>query len=288
MYVSMKEMLNKAHKGKYAVMAINCFNLETARSVIKSAEAENAPIIVNIFHDHMLGHCDSSVIAPLVKVLAEQSSVEVALNYDHGMSKDLVLKAIDDGYSSVMIDMSQLDFEDNVRITKEVVEYAHARNVSVEAEVGCMGGSEGGNYTSELEMTDPQEAEDFVKATGIDCLAVSFGTSHGDYPKGHIPELDFRRLEEIKRRTQIPLVLHGGSGAGEKNMRRCVELGINKINVGNDFMKANRDSLIKTALKTPDVDFLTFIQNAEKESQDVVRKYIRIAKSNNKSQGEII
>lgn len=285
MYVSMKEMLNRANEGNYAVMAINCFNLETARSVIRAAEAENAPIIINIFHEHMLNHCDSSVIAPLVKVLAEQSSVEVALNYDHGMEKDLVIKAIDDGYSSVMIDMSALDFEDNVRITSEVVAYAHDRDVSVEGEVGSIGGSEGGMYTDVHQMTDPLEAEEFVKATGVDCLAVSYGTSHGDYPEGHVPTLDFDRLIDIKKRTKIPLVLHGGSGAGEANMRRSVELGINKINVGNDFMKANRDALLEMAKNDPKQDFLSFIQKAEKDSQEVIRYYIKLSKSNNKSKG---
>ena len=125
MYVSMKKMLADANANIYAVMAINCFNIETARTVIKAAEMEDAPIIVNIFQDHLVTHCDSELITPVVKTLAERSRVNVALNYDHGQDVDLLIKAIDDGFSSVMVDASRYEMDENIRITKEFADYSH-------------------------------------------------------------------------------------------------------------------------------------------------------------------
>lgn len=284
MYVSMKEMLENADSGKYAVMAINCFNLETIRSVIRAAESERAPIIINIFHEHMTKHIDSSIVAPMVRTLAENATVEVALNYDHGVDEELVIKAINDGYSSVMIDASRFEYSENIRITKSLTEYAHERGVSVEAELGSIGGAEG-SYTTVEDMTDPSQAKYFVQQTGIDCLAVSYGSSHGDYPDGEYPELDFERLKEIKKETNLPLVLHGGSGVGEENVKKSVEYGICKINVGNDFMKANTAALKEASKRN--LTYLDMIKYAEEKSQEVVKKYIRWSNSSNKTRVEV-
>ena len=232
MYVSMKGMLERANKGNYAVMAINCFNIETARAVIAAAQSLRAPIIINIVQEHMVNHCDSNLIAPIVKKLAERASVEVALNFDHGEEIGLLKKALVDGYTSVMVDASRYDLEGNIQMTKEIVEFAKQFDASVEGEIGCMGASEGEQYTDDAMKTDPEEALRFAKETGVDALAISFGSSHGNYPEGYVPEFDFRILKKIKEKTQMPLVLHGGSGSGEENIRKCVEYGINKINVG--------------------------------------------------------
>lgn len=232
MYVSMKEMLRKANEGNYAVMAINCFNLETARAVITSAELEKAPIIINIVQEHLLTHSDSELITPIVKTLANRVNVEVALNFDHGEEYEYLKKAIEDGFSSVMVDASRFDLDGNILLTKKVVELASKSNVSVEGELGCMGASEGECFTKNSMYTDPQEAKKFVQETGIDALAISIGTSHGNYPDGIVPNFDFKRLKEIKEITKMPLVLHGGSGSGEDNIKKAIEYGINKINVG--------------------------------------------------------
>ena len=239
MYVSMKGMLKRANEGNYAVMAINCFNIETARAVINAAQSLRAPIIINIVQEHMVNHCDSNLIAPIVKKLAQRASVEVALNFDHGEEIGLLKKALVDGYSSVMVDASRYNLEGNIRMTREIVEFAKQFDASVEGEIGCMGASEGDNYTDDDMKTNPDEALRFAKETGIDALAISFGSSHGNYPEGYVPEFDFERLKEIKEKTKMPLVLHGGSGSGDENIKRCVEFGINKINVGCDFMNAN-------------------------------------------------
>jgi len=283
MYVSMKEMLRKANKGNYAVMAINCFNLETARAVISAAELEKSPIIINIVQEHLLTHSDSELITPIVKTLAGRVNVEVALNFDHGEEYEYLKKAIEDGFSSVMVDASRFDLEGNILLTKKVVEFANKFNVSVEGEIGCLGASEGGCFTKDSMYTDPQQAKRFVEETGIDALAISIGTSHGNYPEGMIPRFDFKRLKEIKDITKMPLVLHGGSGSGEENIKKSVEYGINKINVGCDFLNACSESTKKQLEKDPNINFFTLMHQVEKDSIEKVRYYIRLSKSNEKS-----
>ena len=283
MYVSMKNMLKRANEGNYAVMAINCFNIETARAVIETAQEERAPIIINIVQEHMVNHCDSNLIAPIIEKLANRASVEVALNFDHGEEVGLIKKALHDGYSSVMVDASRFDLEGNIKMTREIVEFAKAYDASVEGEIGCMGGSEGGNFTAEAMLTDPKEAKRFAEETGIDALAISIGTSHGNYPEGYVPEFRFDRLKEIKSLTQMPLVLHGGSGSGDENIKKCVEYGINKINVGCDFMNANVASIKRQLAENPEINYWVMMHQVEKDSKELVRHYIRLSKSCGKS-----
>ena len=283
MYVSMKEMLAAANAGGYAVMAINCFNLETARAVITTAAEERAPIIVNIFEQHLLEHCDSELICPVVKTLANRVDVNVALNYDHGSDEKYLIKALDDGFSSVMADMSRYDLEENIRRTKNIADYAHSLGASVEGEIGCLGASEGGKFTSDAMYTDPDQAKMFYERTGIDALAISFGTSHGNYPEGMVPEFDIERLKKIKQLTGAPLVLHGGSGSGEKNILSSVKNGINKINVGCDFMNANRDAAINILGKNPEINFFDLVSQTEKQGKELVRYYIGLSGSKGKN-----
>lgn len=283
MYVSMKGMLERANKGNYAVMAINCFNIETARAVIDAAQSLRAPIIINIVQEHMVNHCDSNLIAPIVKKLAERASVEVALNFDHGEEIGLLKKALVDGYTSVMVDASRYDLEGNIQMTKEIVEFAKQFDASVEGEIGCMGASEGEQYTDDAMKTDPEEALRFARETGVDALAISFGSSHGNYPEGYVPEFDFQILKKIKEKTQMPLVLHGGSGSGEENIRKCVKYGINKINVGCDFMNANTESIKRQLEENPEINYWVMMHQAEIDSQELVKKYIRLSKSEGKS-----
>lgn len=283
MYVSMKNMLEKANSENYAVLAINCFNIETARAVIDAAQELRAPIIVNIVQEHMVHHCDSELIAPIVRMLANRSSVEVALNFDHGEEIGLLKKALHDGYSSVMVDASRYDLDGNIKMTKEIVQFAKQFDASVEGEIGCMGGSEGGNYTSEQMKTNPAQALRFAKETGIDALAISFGSSHGNYPDGYVPEFDFERLKEIKALTKMPLVLHGGSGSGDDNLRKCVQYGINKINIGCDFMNANVESIKKQLKSDPSINFWVMMHQVEIDSRELVKHYIHLSKSEGKS-----
>ena len=282
MYVSMKGMLKRANEGNYAVMAINCFNIETARAVIEAAQSLRAPIIVNIVQEHMVNHCDSELIAPVVRKLAERASVEVALNFDHGVDVGLLKKALHDGYSSVMVDASRYDLDGNIAMTKEIVDFAKQFDASVEGEIGCMGET-AREFTDENMKTDPQQALRFVKETGVDCLAVSYGSSHGNYPEGYVPKFDFECLKKIKELTQMPLVLHGGSGSGDENIRNSVRYGINKINVGCDFMNANTNAIKKHLKENPDINYWVMMNQVEKESQEIVKHYIKLSGSEGKS-----
>ncbi|WKV08593.1 class II fructose-bisphosphate aldolase [Thermoanaerobacterium sp. CMT5567-10] len=283
MYVSMTEMLKKANQNNYAVMAINCFNLETARAVIKAAELENSPIIINVVQEHLLNHCDSELITPIVKKLASRTNIKVALNFDHGQDVLLLKKAIDDGFSSVMVDASRFGLEGNIAMTKEIVQYAHPKGVSVEGEIGCMGATEGANFTVNDMYTNPKEVLRFVKETGIDALAISIGSSHGNYPNGMVPKFDFERLKIIKELTKMPLVLHGGSGSGEDNILKSVKYGINKINVGCDFMNANIAAIKARLKENPDINYYVLMHQVEQDSINLVRYYIKLSGSQNKN-----
>lgn len=283
MYVSMKGMLKRANEGNYAVMAINCFNIETTRAVIAAAQSMRAPVIINIVQEHMVNHCDSNLIAPVVKKLAERASVEVALNFDHGEETGLLKKALTDGYTSVMVDASRYDLEGNIKMTREIVKFAEAFDASVEGEIGCMGASEGDQYTDDDMKTDPEEALKFARETGVDALAISFGSSHGNYPEGYVPEFDFEILKKIKEKTKMPLVLHGGSGSGDENIEKCVKYGINKINVGCDFMNANTESIKRQLQENPDINYWVMMHQVEIDSQELVKKYIRLSGSEGKS-----
>ena len=169
--------------------------------------------------------------------MAEEVSVPVVLHLDHGTDIAFIKEAIELGFTSVMIDASMMDFDTNVKMTKEVVEYAHARNVTVEAEIGHVGSGE--NYenhdNSDSIYTTKEEAKRFVELTDVDSLAVSIGTAHGIY-KGGKPALSFDTLHEIRDEVSVPLVLHGGSGTGDDNLKRCAKEGISKINVFTDFL----------------------------------------------------
>ena len=218
MYVSMTDILQDAHKNNYAVMAVNSINMEMARAVISAAEEERSPIIVNIGMGQMKKHAHANVMVPLIKKLAEEAKVPVALNHDHGQDLDFIIKCIQDGFSSVMIDASSFPFEENVHRTSTIVKLAHPHNICVEAELGHVGqAAEGDNSKADL-YTDPEQAKKFVELTGVDALAVAVGTAHGSYPKGYVPKLDFERLALLKKTLDMPLVLHGGSGSGEENI----------------------------------------------------------------------
>lgn len=283
MYVSMKEMLQKANRENYAVMAINCFNMETAKAVIDAAAESHAPIIVDLLQDHLKTHLDHRYLTQPIIRMAENVNVEVAINLDHGQDIAFVKQCLHEGFSSVMMDASMHPLEKNIAITKEIVQFAQAYNASVEAEVGDMGAVAGDQYTSDAMYTDPEEAIHFIRATGVDCLALSYGSSHGDYPAGYRPAFRFDIVQTIKEATDLPLVLHGGSGAGRENILRSVALGINKINVGADFMKAQRNALHQQLDAYPESDYPTLIHQTIEAGKAVVKEYIELSGSKNKS-----
>ncbi|MBN1500819.1 MAG: ketose-bisphosphate aldolase [Spirochaetes bacterium] len=228
--MDLNTVLLPAYRGKYAVGAFNVINIEFLHAIFAAAENKKAPVIINIAEVH-LPFMDIELICAAVRHAALKSGINAVLNFDHGLSFESIAKTLPLGFTSVMIDGSLLSFDENIRVTGEIVKMCHAAGVSVEAELGAVGGSEDGSLESEADpalYTDASLAGEFVKKTGIDALAVAIGNSHGRY-KG-APVLDFKRLAEIKEAAGIPLVLHGGSGISEEGFRTAINNGISKIN----------------------------------------------------------
>ena len=282
MYTSMKDMLLHAHKNHYAVMAINVVDMEQVKACIEAAEEEHSAVILNISPRQMKAHAYPYIMAPLVQNLAERAEVPVALNIDHGVNMEDIVTAIHCGYSSVMVDASSYDFEENIRRVSAVVALAHAKGISVEAELGHVGVAANADGQNADLYTNVDQAEEFVNRTQCDCLAVAIGTAHGSYPKNMIPKLDFERLTELKNRLNIPLVLHGGSGAGEENIRKAVACGINKINVCTDLMNHAKDSMIKVLQEQPDIQYMEWHEAAEEAMKDFIKDYMRMIGSSNR------
>jgi 6-phospho-5-dehydro-2-deoxy-D-gluconate aldolase len=235
--VSMKEVLLKAKEAGYAVGQYNINNLESAQAFLQAAQEEQAPIILAA-SDRLVDYLGGfKTIAAMVKGLVEELSitVPVVLHLDHGMSFERCKKAIDAGFTSVMIDGSHHPIDENIAMTKQVVDYAHPRQVSVEAEVGTVGGMEDG-LVGGIQYADPNECLRIVKESGIDALAAALGSVHGPY-QGE-PKLGFDEMKEISELTNVPLVLHGGSGIPEYQIQKAIELGHTKINVNTESIQA--------------------------------------------------
>jgi fructose-bisphosphate aldolase class II len=228
--VNLKTILDKADRGGYAVGAFNIVDLTFLEAILWAAQRQNSPVILNIAEVHF-PFITLENVAPIAKMIVERQKVEVALNLDHGLSMDAIHQAIHLGFTSIMFDGSSLRYTENLRQTKTVVEICHSRGISVEAELGAVGGAEGGGLMGRADpalYTDVNQAGEFVRETGIDALAVAIGNAHGKY-QGK-PRLDFERLAAIREAAGIPLVLHGGSGIPDDDIRKAISLGIAKIN----------------------------------------------------------
>lgn len=228
--VNLLGMLDHARRHGYGVGAFNVPDYETLQAILDVAEELSSPVIIDVAEVH-LKYIDLDDVATVVRRAAERAPIPVALHLDHGETFETVIRAVRAGFSSVMFDGSSLPYEENVAQTQEIVKICHACGVTVEAELGRVLGGEGTSERFEADpdqFTDPAQAEDFANRTRVDALAISFGTAHGLY-KG-TPKLDFGRLNEIARRTQKPLVLHGGTGVADDDFRKAISLGIAKIN----------------------------------------------------------
>lgn len=228
-----KELLLDAQKNGYAVGAFNVNNMEIIQAIIGAAEELNSPVILQASQGG-LKYAGVDYIAALGKLAANSAKVPVALHLDHGTDFDQVMQCIRNGFTSVMIDGSRFPLEENIEFTKKVVEIAHMVGVTVEAELGKIGGTEDHISVSEEDatFTDPQEAKRFVEETGVDYLAIAVGTAHGVY-QGE-PRIDFDRIKAIRELVDVPLVLHGSSGVPEESLKKAISLGISKINIDTD------------------------------------------------------
>ncbi len=274
MYKNLTELF-KENEGKGAVGAFNVHCFEMVPAMIQAAEELNVPIILQT----SLGTAEYIGFEPLiaaVKALAEKSSVDVALHMDHCKSVEALKKAIDCGYSSVMYDGSSFPIEENIKNTKEVVAYAHAKNVSVEGEVGSIGGAEEGVVVAKdaAMYTKPEDALYFANETGVDALAVSIGTTHGQYKSK--AKINYELLSELKKKLGTTgLVLHGGTGVSDEDMRRCVREGMKKINVGTELNKSYIEVVGKTFTAegvTPLTSLRTLLGPANDRIREIVKE----------------
>lgn len=230
-----KSILDVANENNFAIPAFNISDWAMFNGVMDISEQKAAPVIIAI-HPDEVSHITTDLIAAMHS-RAHRSSVPVAIHWDHGGSYEQIITAIKAGFTSVMIDASLLPFDENVALTRKVVDAAHAVGIQVEGELGTIGANDsyGESGAAEIIYTNPEDAVRFVEETGVDSLAIAIGTSHGLYPSDKNPELRHDLLEEIKAAVGIPLVLHGGSSNPDAELRRAVELGVNKINISSDI-----------------------------------------------------
>ncbi|GEN86311.1 MULTISPECIES: class II aldolase [Oceanobacillus] len=265
-YKAMDGFLEALEEGNYVAPAMNTTNLEMTIAIVEAAEETGFPVIVQIAPTNVkLSGYD--YIAEIVKKAAEKVSVPVTLHLDHGMSFEDVKKAVDAGFASVMIDASTLDYEENIKLTKEVVEYCHQRGVFVEAELGELSGKEDDHVAEDAAQTDASLCKDFVNRTGIDLLAVSIGNIHGI---DHAPDLNFDLLQEINEKVDVPLVIHGGSGIPDEALAKLKDYGVRKVNLASDLRKAFITAVGKRYEKNPNeynlISVLLEAQTAVKET----------------------
>lgn len=282
MLMNMSELLKVANENNFAVPAFNISSESMLKGVIKSCEEEKSPVIIAIHPNELEFTGDSFV--EMVKDVANKTNVPVVLHLDHGSTIEQINRAVRDGFTSVMIDASTSTIEENIELTKKVIEIAHPLNISVEAELGTIGTTDGDSEggTEEIIYTKPEDAVKFVEETGCDCLAIAIGTAHGIYPEGFEPHLKLDLLSEIKSSVSIPLVLHGGSANPDTEIAEAVKRGVNKINISSDikdaFFKECRVVLENKKLREPLDIFPACI---EKMNETVVHK-IRLFNSNDK------
>ena len=247
-FTSTKKMLLDAQHGGYAVGAFNAENLEMVQAIVAAAEEARSPVIIQTTPS-TLKYASPETFFGMVRAEAEHSPAEVALHLDHGDSFALCARCFRAGYSSVMIDGSKLPLDGNIALSRSVAEMCHADGIPVEAELGEVGGKEDSTVSNGDHLTNPGDAERFVRETGVDSLAVGIGTAHGIYKTA--PHLDIGRVAEIRAVVSIPLVLHGASGLTDQDVRDCVARGICKVNFATELRKAFTDACRKVAEEDP-------------------------------------
>lgn len=281
MLISGKKVLQDALEKKYAVPAFNFANMENLQAIIDGAEEMNSPVIIQTTQG-AIKYAGFEYLADLGKGAAQRAKVPVALHLDHGTDFKYHLKAIKLGWTSLMIDASKHDFETNINIVRKVVEIAHILDISVEAELGVIGGKEDDIKVDVPIYTEVQDAVKFYNETDCDSLAIAVGTIHGVY-KGEV-KIDFDRIREIKQEINIPLVLHGSSGVPGDMISKAVESGINKVNFDTELKLANLKAMTKFIEENPKVyDIRKIFKPCRNAMKEVVVDKIKACKSDNKS-----
>ncbi|USK40818.1 tagatose bisphosphate family class II aldolase [Cytobacillus firmus] len=281
--VNTVEMFQKASEEKYAIPAFNIHNLETFQVVVDTAAELNSPVIL-ASTPGTISYSGGDYLVSMGSAAAERYEIPIALHLDHFESFEEIKKYIDFGFKSVMIDASHHPFYENVKIVKQVVEYAHEHGVSVEAELGRLGGVEDDLIVDEKDakFTNPEQAREFIELTGIDSLAVAIGTAHGLY-KGE-PKIDFERLEDIHSVVNIPLVLHGASDIPDAMVKRTIKLGICKVNIATDLKIPFSNAVKQYFNENPDAnDPRKYMTPGKEAMKEVVVEKILMCGSNGKA-----
>jgi fructose-bisphosphate aldolase class II len=305
MLVTNKDLLLPARQNVYAVGAFNINNLESLLAVAEAAVEEKSPVIVAVTPS-AIKYAGLAYLAKIVKTAAELAPVPMSLHLDHGENFEIVSKCVEAGFTSVMIDGSFLKFEENVALTKRVVDFAHQKGVTVEAELGRLAGVEESTVEErEAVLTDPNAAKEFVEKTGVDALAIAIGTSHGAYKFKAEPKLDFERLELIREKVNVTLVLHGASsvpqwiiekavkygaelagakGIPEEHIKKAISLGIAKINIDTDLRLAFTATIREFLANSPkEFDPRKILGPAKEAMKEVVKGKMRLFRSSGKA-----
>ena len=280
--ITTKNILKKAQEGHYAIGAFNVENMEMVMAVISAAEEMNAPVIMQTTPS-TVKYAGLDYFLANVKVAASRASVPVVMHLDHGSSFDLAAQALRAGYTSIMIDGSHESFEDNIAVSKAVVDMCKPSGVAVEAELGKVGGKEDDLDGGEGDAyTDPQEAREFVERTGVDSLAIAIGTAHGMY-KGE-PKLDLERLSEIREVVSVPLVLHGGSGIPDTKVQEAIRRGICKVNYATELRIAFTHGVNEYLKSNPnEIDPKKYNKAGLEEVKKFVKEKIQVCGCQNKA-----
>lgn len=267
MLVTSKEIILKAKEGKYAIGAFNFANLETLKAIIAATTKLKSPLILAT-SEKAIKYAGLDFLASLAKSAADDAFIPIALHLDHGKSLEMIQKCLEAGYTSLMIDGSALSFEENINLTKQAVDLAHAQSVPIEGELGKLGLSS---------FTDINQINEFIKKTGVDYLALALGSAHGIQEGEH---LNFELLDQITNITDIPLVLHGGSGVPDNDIRQAIQKGICKINIDTDLRIAFTKG-IEEGLKDKKDDYREILTVSEEEVEKIVEEKIKLFGSDN-------
>ena len=271
--VKMKDLLRRAEEKNIGCGAFSVGNMEMVRGAIRAAEELDTPIILQIA-EVRLKNSPLHLMGPMMVQAAKEAKVDVAVHLDHGLTFETVDKALELGFTSVMLDASALPFEENIARVKAVVEKARKYGATVEAELGLVGGSEDGSCDHGIRCTDPDDAVVYARETGIDALAVAIGNAHGNYPVA--PTLAFDVLEKIHERVDIPLVLHGGSGITDKDFQKAISLGIRKVNIATASFNSLTAHVEKYMESTDKHNFFDLNEAMVQGTYENVKKHILV------------
>ena len=280
MLVNMKELLKDAQDGNYAVGSFSVANMEMVLGLLKAARELSAPVILQIA-EVRLKQSPLEIIGPLMVAAAENADTPVAVHFDHGKTEEKIKQALDLGFTSVMFDGSHLPLDENIATTKRIINIAGKYNASVEAEIGCVGGSEDGSEGIAINCTKPQDAVRFEAETGVDALAIAIGNAHGNYKD--VPKLRFDILQKVNEMTNTPLVLHGGTGISPDDFVKCSKNGIKKINIATATFDCVEQS-VRQAYEQDSINGYYDLHLAEIDgAYQNAKKHIMIFGSNNKA-----